>query len=144
MRLKRYLEMRGADGGPWRRLPALPAFWVGILYDDASLDAAWDLVKDWSADERQKLRDDVPMQGFAATIRNRSMLSLADETLKLARAGSGASRAGSIAGGEDETQISRPARRSGRARHDAGGRIAAKYHGPWGGSVEPMFNEYAY
>src|SRR5687767_13057955 len=52
VRLKRYLEMRGADAGPWRRLPALPAFWVGILYDEASLDAAWDLVKDWSAEER--------------------------------------------------------------------------------------------
>ena len=64
MRLKRYLEMRGADAGPWRRLPALPAFWVGILYDDASLDAAWDLVKDWSAEERQKLRDDVPRAGL--------------------------------------------------------------------------------
>src|SRR5829696_7804827 len=69
VRLKRYLEMRGADAGPWRRLPALPAFWVGILYDDASLDAAWDLVKEWSAEERQKLRDDVPRSGFAAKIR---------------------------------------------------------------------------
>ena len=87
VRLKRYLEMRGADGGPWRRLPALPAFWVGILYDDAALDAAWDIVKAWSADERQKLRDDVPKLGFAATIRNRTMLSLAQETLKLAREG---------------------------------------------------------
>ena len=60
VRLKRYLEMRGADGGPWRRLPSLPAFWVGLLYDDDALDAAWDLVKDWTAEERQKLRDDVP------------------------------------------------------------------------------------
>ncbi len=60
VRLKRYLEMRGADGGPWRRLPALPAFWVGLLYDDAALDAGWEIVKDWTAEERQKLRDDVP------------------------------------------------------------------------------------
>ena len=64
VRLKRYLEMRGADGGPWRRLPALPAYWVGLLYDDDSLDAAWDLVKDWSAEERQKLRDEVPRLGL--------------------------------------------------------------------------------
>src|SRR5205823_13503722 len=83
VRLKRYLEMRGADGGPWRRLPALPAYWAGILYDDDSLDAAWDIVKDWSAQERQKLRDDVPRAGLAATIRGRSVLSLAKETLTL-------------------------------------------------------------
>ena len=60
VRLKRYLEMRGADGGPWRRLPAFAAYWVGLLYDEAALNAAWDLVKDWSAEERQKLRDEVP------------------------------------------------------------------------------------
>ena len=81
VRLKRFLEMRGADGGPWRRLPAHPAFWVGILYDDASLDAAWDLVKDWTAEERQKLRDDVPRLGFKAAIRGRSVLELAKQTL---------------------------------------------------------------
>ena len=62
-------------GGPWRRLPALPAFWVGLLYDDNALDAAWDLVKDWTAEERQKLRDDVPKLGFKATIRGRSVLN---------------------------------------------------------------------
>src|ERR1700710_2875041 len=77
VRLKRYLEMRGADGGPWRRLPALPAYWAGILYDDNALDAAWDLVKDWTAEERQKLRDDVPRLGFNATIRSHTLLSLA-------------------------------------------------------------------
>src|SRR3979490_878255 len=60
VRLKRYLEMRGADGGPWRRLPALPAYWAGILYDDGSLDAAWELIKNWTGAERQKLRDAVP------------------------------------------------------------------------------------
>jgi glutamate--cysteine ligase len=60
VRLKRYLEMRGADSGPWRRLPAFAAYWAGILYDDDSLDAGWDLVKDWTAEERQKLRDEVP------------------------------------------------------------------------------------
>src|SRR5580698_1379212 len=71
VRLKRYLEMRGSDTGPWRRLPALPALWVGLLYDDANLDAAWEMVKDWTAAERQMLRDDVPRLGFAATIRGR-------------------------------------------------------------------------
>src|SRR5690606_17628130 len=64
VRLKRYLEMRGADGGPSQRLCALPALWAGLLYDQQALDAAWDLVKNWSADERQELRDTVPRLGF--------------------------------------------------------------------------------
>src|SRR5215204_6061879 len=87
VRLKRYLEMRGADGGPWRRLPALPAYWVGILYDDDSLDAAWDLVKDWTAEERQKLRDEVPRLGLAAMIAGLSVRELATVTLALAASG---------------------------------------------------------
>ena len=66
VRLKRYLEMRGSDGVPWRRLPSLTAFWVGLLYDDDALDACWDMVKGWSAEQRQKLRDEVPQRGFRA------------------------------------------------------------------------------
>src|SRR3954447_7480853 len=87
VRLKRYLEMRGADGGPWRRLPVLPAYWVGILYDDDSLESAWDLVKHWSAEERQNVRDVVATLGFKATIRGRSMLDLATDTFRLAQRG---------------------------------------------------------
>src|SRR5690349_22651435 len=87
VRLKRYLEMRGADSGPWARLTALPAFWVGLLYDETSLDAAWDLAKGWSADERQKLRDDVPTQALNATIRGRKVRELAKECLALAETG---------------------------------------------------------
>src|SRR5262249_35669502 len=87
VRLKRYLEMRGADGGPWPRLPALPAYWVGLLYDDDSLDACWQIVKDWSAAERQTLRDEVPRLGFKAVIRGRSVRDLATDTLRLARSG---------------------------------------------------------
>ncbi|MCX7296835.1 MAG: glutamate--cysteine ligase, partial [Hyphomicrobiales bacterium] len=87
VRLKRYLEMRGADGGPWRRLPSLTAFWVGLFYDEVSLDACWDMVKDWTAEERQKLRDDVPRLGFRAEIRGRNMLTLAQETLRFAARG---------------------------------------------------------
>src|ERR1700693_3257563 len=79
VRLKRYLEMRGADSGPWQRLPALPAFWVGLLYDERSLDAAWELVKPWSAEERQQWRNDVPRLGFKAPIADRTTLDLARE-----------------------------------------------------------------
>src|ERR1700726_4476113 len=87
VRLKRYLEMRGADSGPTRNLLALPAFWVGILYDDSSLDAAWDLIKHWTAGERQKLRDDVPKAGLTATVRGRTVSEIAGDVLKLGRAG---------------------------------------------------------
>src|SRR5216683_2616549 len=87
VRLKRFLEMRGADSGPWRRLSALPALWVGLLYDDDCLEAAWDLVKGWSAAERQQLRDDVPRHGYRATIRGRSALDIARDRLDLARKG---------------------------------------------------------
>src|SRR5262249_5068695 len=64
VRLKKFIEMRGADGGPWRRLCALPAFWTGLLYEQSSLDAAWDLVKDWTMPEREALRDQVPKLGL--------------------------------------------------------------------------------
>src|SRR5215212_1123860 len=87
VRLKRYLEMRGSDSGPQRQLPALPAYWAGMLYDDAGLDAAWDLVRHWTAEERQKLRDDVPRLGFKAEIRGISVRELARQTLALARGG---------------------------------------------------------
>ena len=93
VRLKRYLEMRGADGGPWRRLPSLPAFWVGLLYDDAALDAGWDLVKDWTAEERQKLRDDVPKLGFKAEIRGRNVLDAGAGNAAARRARAGAPQA---------------------------------------------------
>src|SRR5437588_604647 len=87
VRLKRYLEMRGADGVPWGRLPALPAFWVGLLYDQTSLDAAWDIVKQWNAQERQALRDDVPRLGFKARIKHRYLFEIARGCLVLAHAG---------------------------------------------------------
>src|SRR5262249_18881156 len=87
VRLKRYLEMRGSDGGPWRPLPALSAPSVGLLSDDACLRAAWDRVRDWTAEERQKLRDEVPRLGFRATIRGRSVLDLTKACLTLAHEG---------------------------------------------------------
>jgi glutamate--cysteine ligase len=143
VRLKRYMEMRGSDGGPWRRLPALPAFWVGILYDDACLDAAWDLVKDWSADERQKLRDDVPRQGFRAEIRGRPMLDLAKECLTLAHAG--LKRRNRLDNdGRDETRYLATLGDSVARGVTPAEELLAQYHGAWRGSVEPVFVEYAY
>jgi glutamate--cysteine ligase len=77
VRLKRYLEVRGADCGPRRMLAALPAFWVGLLYDDAALDAAWEMTKEWTAEERQALRDEVPALALRASIRDRSVHEVA-------------------------------------------------------------------
>jgi glutamate--cysteine ligase len=143
VRLKRYLEMRGADSGPLPNLLALPAFWVGILYDDGSLDAAWDLVKNWTAEERQKLRDDVPKQGLAATLRGRTVFAIATEVLKLAHAG--LERRGRFdAGGEDETRYlagleDRLARGTTPAEE-----LLEKFHEPWKQSVDPVYRENAY
>ena len=143
VRLKRYLEMRGADGGPWRRLPALPAYWVGLLYDGKALDAGWQIVKDWTAQERQKLRDDVPKLGFAATIRGRTMLALATQTLRLSREGL-ERRARKDAGGHDETRYLEPLEDLVSRGTTPAEELLAKFHGPWAGSVEPIFDEFAY
>jgi glutamate--cysteine ligase len=143
VRLKRYLEMRGSDAGPWRRLPALPAFWVGILYDDVSLDAAWDLCKGWSAAERQKLRDDVTRAGFKAQIRGRSLLDLAHDTMALAEAGL-KRRKRFDHEGRDETRYLDPLQDFVARGITPAEELLEKYRGPWGGSVEPVFSEYAY
>ena len=87
VRLKKFLEMRGADGGPWRRLCALPALWVGLLYHDDCLDAAWDMVKDWSEEEHTALRRDVPRAALATKFRNETVLDLAHRALDIARKG---------------------------------------------------------
>ena len=143
VRLKRYLEMRGADGVPWGRLPALPAFWVGLLYDDVSLDAAWDIAKHWTAQERQALRDDVPRLGFKARIRDRYLFEIARECLTLAH--SGLRRRGRVDRlGRDETRHLEPLERiidSGRMPAEE---MLEKFHGPWHGSVEPAYEEYAF
>jgi glutamate--cysteine ligase len=87
VRLKRYLEMRGADGGPWRRLCALPAFWVGLLYDEESLQSILDMTFDWTKEEREMLRRKVPVTGFKTPFRDGYVRDLAEEVLKLAKNG---------------------------------------------------------
>ncbi len=142
-RLKRYLEMRGADSGPWRWLPALPAFWVGLLYDDDVLDAAGDLVKDWSAEERQRLRNEVPKLGFKAAIRGRSVRELAKAALSLSERG--LQRRQRLDGnGHDETRYLRPLQEFVARGITPAEELLEKYHGPWNGSVDQIFAEYAY
>jgi glutamate--cysteine ligase len=143
VRLKRYLEMRGADAGPWGRLPSLTAFWVGLLYDNDCLDAAWDIVKDWNAGERQKLRDDVPRLGFKAIIRNRDLLSITREALALSRAGL-VRRQRFDPYGADETRYLKPLDEFAARGETPAEELLRKFHGPWGGVVDPVFTEYAY
>jgi glutamate--cysteine ligase len=143
VRLKRYIEMRGSDGGPWRRLPSLPAFWVGLIYDDLNLDACWEIVKDWTAEERQKLRDDVPKLGFKAKIRNRTLLDLAGETLQLAEQGL-VRRKRFDRNGRDETRYLRVLQESVNRGMTPAEELLEKFHGPWNGSIDPIFFEYAY
>jgi glutamate--cysteine ligase len=142
-RLKRYLEMRGADGGPPRVLPALPAYWVGLMYDTDSLEAAWDMVKGWTAEERQRLRDQVPKLGLKAEIAGRSVQDLAAATLDLAEQGLRRRRR-LDAGGHDETQYLLPLREVVSRGFTQAEELLQKYHGPWGGKVDAAFAEYAH
>jgi glutamate--cysteine ligase len=143
VRLKRFLEMRGSDSGPWQRLPAHPAFWIGLLYDDDCLDAAWDMVKDWSAGERQKLRDEVPRLGFTATIRGRNLLDLSKECLALAHAG--LKRRNRLdAQGRDETRYLQPLADIVTRGTTPAEDLLEKFYGPWGRSVAPVYTECAY
>ena len=107
VRLKRFLEMRGADGGRLEQIVGLSAFWVGLLYDETSLAAAWDLVKAWTAAERQALRDAVPVAGFDARVGNVDVLELAREAVRISRAGLKA-RARAAPGVIDETRYLDP------------------------------------
>lgn len=143
VRLKRYLEMRGSDGGPWRRLPSLTAYWVGLLYDDDALDACWDMVKDWSAEQRQKLRDAVPQRGFRAEIGNTNVLTLAQETLRLASHGL-QRRKYLDRNGRDETRYLRPLEESVARGITPAEELLERYFNEWNESVEPLFDLYAY
>jgi len=143
VRLKRFLEMRGADAGPWRRLPSLTAYWVGLLYDDDALEACWDMVKDWSAEERQRLRDEVPRRGFRVEIGKRNVFTLAQETLRVAARGL-KRRARLDRNGRDETRYLRPLEESIARGITPAEELLEKYFNDWNESVEPLFEEYAY
>jgi len=143
VRLKRYLEMRGADGGPWRRLPSLTAYWIGLLYDEDSLNAAWDMVKDWTAQERQHLRDEVPQRGFRTAIRNTNVFTLAQQTLGLSRRGL-SRRARFDRNGRDETRYLRPLEEIIARGVTPAEEMLELYFNEWNGSVAPIYDQYAY
>ncbi|MFB9067643.1 glutamate--cysteine ligase [Pseudofulvimonas gallinarii] len=143
VRLKRYLEMRGADGGPWGRLCALPAFWVGLLYDDTALDAAWDLVKDVSMAERNALRDTVPRLALKTPFRDGTVLDLARQAVAIA-AGGLARRDYRNTHSADERIYLEPLIEFLDAGLSPAEQKLALYHGEWNGSVDPLFRQFAY
>ncbi len=143
VRLKRFLEMRGADGGPWSLICALPALWVGLLYDEATLAAAWDLCRDWTQPEMAALRVAVAREGLRAPFRGRTVGVIAAEVLALAEAGLRA-RGRLDVDGRDEAKYLEPLQEiveSGRTLAEA---KLDLYANEWGGSVDPLFTRFAY
>ncbi|OYY91722.1 MAG: glutamate--cysteine ligase [Sphingomonas sp. 28-66-16] len=140
VRLKSFLEMRGADGGPWNRICALPAFWVGLLYDGQALDAAWDVVKHWTMDERELLRSSVPKLGLDAPIPGGTLRTIASEVLDIAHGGL-AARGRHDAGGSNETGFLDPLREIVRSGKVPAQLLLDRYHGAWGGDVSRVYEE---
>jgi glutamate--cysteine ligase len=143
VRLKRFLEMRGADGGPWRRICALPAFWVGLLYDDTSLADAEALTKDWSFEDVIAMRDAVPEKGLKAEIRGKAVLDVARDAVAISKAGLKA-RNRLNGEGQDESIFLQPLDEVLAKKTTMAEDMLALYHGRWNGSVEPVFEEYQY
>ncbi len=144
-RIKKFIEMRGADGGPWRRLCALPALWVGLTYDQSALDAAWDLVKGWDAETREQLRVGASEQGLQAEVGGVSMHDLAREVLTIAEAGLKA-RAKPGAGGlvPDETHFLNALKDSVETGKVPADELLDRYHGDWDGDLTRIYKEFSY
>ena len=139
VRLKSFLEMRGADGGPWSRICALPAFWVGLLYDDTALDAAWDLVRTWSMEEREQLRNDVPKLALGARIPGgHTLRDLAREVLPIARHGL-AARARLGQSGDNETGFLSTLDEIVESGKVPAQRLLDMYHGEWAGDIKRVY-----
>ena len=143
VRLKRYLEMRGADSGPLPALNALPALWVGLLYDTAALDAAWDLVRDWTIAEHDFLRAETPRTGLATPFRGRPLAAWGREVVAIARAGLKARRQ-LDAKGNDETMYLAPLERAVESGLAPADELLARWKGEWKGSFAPLFRDHAY
>jgi glutamate--cysteine ligase len=143
VRLKRYLEMRGADAGPVAMLDALPAFWVGLLYDDGVLDQAWQMVKDWTDDERQALRDTVPRQALAVPFRGETVRDIARRALALSREGL-RRRARTDAAGRDETVYLAPLDAIVETGRTQAEHLLDLYHGAWKGNLDRVFETNAF
>ena len=144
-RIKQYMEMRGADGGPWRKICALPAFWVGLMYEQSSLDAAWDLAKGWTAQQRDQLRVDVAKLGLQAEIGGRKVLDIARDLLEISKAGLVA-RARPGAGGliPDESHFLNALQEIVDRGYCPAEKLMRLYRCEWGGDIRRVYQEYSY
>jgi glutamate--cysteine ligase len=143
VRLKRFLEMRGADGGPWARLCALPALWVGLLYDGDAIEAAWDLVKDWTVEDHARLRREVPSFALQTPVRGRSLKELAKEVLAIASHGLHR-RARLNNKGEEEAGFLEPLLEIVDKGRTPAEELIEAYETRWDHSVDPAYEEHAY
>ena len=144
-RLKKFIEMRGADGGPWRRLCALPAFWVGLLYDQTALDAAWDLAKGLDAETREGLRVAASVDGLQGEAGGVRLHDLAREAVAIAGAGLKArARPGADGLIPDETHFLSALQESVESGRTPADELLEKYHGPWAGDLSRIYAEYSY
>ncbi|PTQ07817.1 glutamate--cysteine ligase [Sphingomonas oleivorans] len=144
VRLKSFLEMRGADGGPWSRICALPAFWVGLLYDSSALDAAWDEVKHWTIEDHERIRAEVPRIGLEARgPRGRTLQQLGARILDIAHAGLAARNRLNPAG-ENETGFLDPLREIVASGKVPAQRLLDRYHGEWQGDVSRVYDEMSF
>jgi glutamate--cysteine ligase len=144
VRLKSFLEMRGADGGRWGRICGLPALWVGLLYDDQALDAAWDLVRHWTIEQREKLRHDVPRLALeAVTPDGESMRDFAGKVLDISA--DGLSRRGYLnAAGDNEGGFLDPLREVVATGITPADRLLDKFHNEWNGDVSRIYSEMSF
>lgn len=143
VRLKTFLEMRGADTGPWSELCALPAFWVGLLYDQPALDTAWDLVKDWTEEERQELRSNVAKMGLQTPFRGGTLQDIAKIALTISR--EGLKSRGRLNGhGESESVFLQKLDEYARTGKSNADLLIEKYHGEWGGDVMRAYEDCIY
>jgi glutamate--cysteine ligase len=143
VRLKRFLEMRGADGGPWRRLCALPAFWVGLLYDQGALDAAWDLVKDWTPEDHVALRLGVPRGGLKTPFRSGAVRDVALRVLEISRRGL-RQRARLDRYGRDESIFLETLQGIAQSGMTPADDMLADFTGRWQGRIDRIYREYSY
>ena len=144
-RVKKFIEMRGADGGPWRRLCALPALWVGLTYEQSALDAAWDLAKGWDHETREALRVAASVEGLQGETHGIRMHDLSREVIAIAEAGLKA-RARPGAGGllPDETHFLNALKESVETGQTPADELLARYHGDWQGDLSRIYAEYSY
>ena len=144
-RLKKFIEMRGADGGPWRRLCALPAFWVGICYDQSSLDAAWDLAKGWNRETREAWRVAASVDGLHAVVNGQKMIDIAKEVVTISQTGLKArARTGAQGLLQDESHFLNALNDSLDTGNTPADELLNLYHGEWEKDINRIFENFSY